>query len=183
MRSITSPHCLACGRDGRMISTPLTASVRRLSLRQCAQAKSGDYCTALPNRSSFRRTLREPFVTEEVRTTIDEMPGAYTRSKLAAEQFALEAAASGLPVVIANPTMPIGVSRSLTPPALMLQYFARRWPDRPTVRSRRRKSFLEKASRTHRTDQREQGSAHPRFCRNSPVCCRDGRVCGQSTDS
>ena len=74
----------------------------------------------------FRASMREPFVTEEVRTTIDEMPGAYTRSKLAAEQFALEAAASGLPVVIANPTMPIGVSRSLTPPALMLQYFARR---------------------------------------------------------
>jgi len=74
----------------------------------------------------FRRSLADPFVTEEVCATIDEMPGAYTRSKLAAEQLAFEAAASGLHVVIANPTMPIGVSRRGTPPALMLQYFARR---------------------------------------------------------
>ena len=74
----------------------------------------------------FHRSMTERFVTEQVCTTIDEMPGAYTRSKLAAEKLALEAAASGLPVVIANPTMPIGVGRSLTPPTLMLQYFLRR---------------------------------------------------------
>ena len=74
----------------------------------------------------FRRSMSECFVTEQVCTTIGEMPGAYTRSKLAAEQVALAAAASGLPVVIANPTMPIGVTRSLTPPTLMLQYFLRR---------------------------------------------------------
>jgi dihydroflavonol-4-reductase len=74
----------------------------------------------------FHRSMAECVVTEEVRTTIDEMPGAYTRSKLAAEQLALEAAATGLPVVIANPTMPIGVTQSLTPPTLMLQYFVGR---------------------------------------------------------
>ena len=74
----------------------------------------------------FRRSMSECFVTEQVCMTIDEMPGAYTRSKLAAEQLALAAAASGLPVVIANPTMPIGVTRSLTPPTLMLQYFVHR---------------------------------------------------------
>ena len=57
----------------------------------------------------------------------EEMPGDYTRSKLMAEKRALEAAASGLPVVIANPTMPIGSHhRNLTPPILMLQYFLRR---------------------------------------------------------
>ena len=54
------------------------------------------------------------------------MPGAYTRSKLIAEQCALEAAASGLHVIVANPTMPIGNDRNLTPPALMLQYFINR---------------------------------------------------------
>jgi dihydroflavonol-4-reductase len=54
------------------------------------------------------------------------MPGAYTRSKLIAEQRALEAAASGFPVVVTSPTMPIGNDRSLTPPALMLQYFMKR---------------------------------------------------------
>ena len=55
------------------------------------------------------------------------MPGGYTRSKMRAEQAALAAARSGFPVVIANPTMPIGPHHgNLTPPALMLQHFARR---------------------------------------------------------
>jgi dihydroflavonol-4-reductase len=54
------------------------------------------------------------------------MPGAYARSKMSAEQRALEAAASGLPVVIASPTMPIGNDPTRTPPASMLQYFMNR---------------------------------------------------------
>ena len=55
------------------------------------------------------------------------MPGAYTRSKMLGEQQALQAAASGFPVVIANPTMPIGPHNgNLTPPTLMLQYFLSR---------------------------------------------------------
>jgi dihydroflavonol-4-reductase len=72
----------------------------------------------------FRPSSTDTVITEQVCTTPDEMPGAYTRSKLMAEKHALEAAASGLPVVIANPTMPIGTTcRNLTPPALMLKYF------------------------------------------------------------
>jgi dihydroflavonol-4-reductase len=64
---------------------------------------------------------------DHVRNTLDEMPGAYTRSKLLAEQRALQAAASGFPVVIANPTMPIGPHYgNLTPPTLMLRYFLNR---------------------------------------------------------
>jgi dihydroflavonol-4-reductase len=74
----------------------------------------------------FRHSMTERFVTEQVCTTTDEMPGAYTRSKLTAERLAFEAAASGLPVVIANPTMPIGITHSLTPPLFMLQYFVHR---------------------------------------------------------
>jgi dihydroflavonol-4-reductase len=71
----------------------------------------------------FSASNKDRFVAEHVSTILEEMPGAYTRSKLAAEQCALEAAASGFPVVVASPTMPIGNDRSLTPPALMLQYF------------------------------------------------------------
>ena len=64
---------------------------------------------------------------EHIQTTPDEMPGAYTRSKLLAEQLALQAAASGFPVVIANPTMPIGPHYgNLTPPTLMLRHFLNR---------------------------------------------------------
>jgi dihydroflavonol-4-reductase len=46
---------------------------------------------------------------------------------LLAEQRALQAAASGFPVVIANPTMPIGPHYgNLTPPTLMLLSFINR---------------------------------------------------------
>jgi len=54
----------------------------------------------------------------------DDMPGPYTRSKWLAEQHAAQAAASGFPVIIACPTMPIGPhDHNLTPPAAMLRHF------------------------------------------------------------
>ena len=74
----------------------------------------------------FGRSNPEPFVSERTHTTPEEMPGAYTRSKMLAEQLALKAAASGFPVVIANPTMPVGPHRHLTPPTEMLRYFLKR---------------------------------------------------------
>jgi dihydroflavonol-4-reductase len=45
---------------------------------------------------------------ETVPVTLEEMAGAYKRSKFLAERVALEFAASGFPVVIVNPTAPIG---------------------------------------------------------------------------
>jgi dihydroflavonol-4-reductase len=75
----------------------------------------------------FGASPLQSFPIDHVGTTSDEMPGVYTRSKLAAEQRALQAAASGFPVVIANPTMPIGPHYgNLTPPTLMLRYFINR---------------------------------------------------------
>jgi nucleoside-diphosphate-sugar epimerase len=56
----------------------------------------------------FSASNPDRFVAEHTCTTLEEMPGAYTRSKLAAEQRALEAAASGFSVFVASPTMPIG---------------------------------------------------------------------------
>jgi len=54
----------------------------------------------------------------------DAMPGAYTRSKALAEQRAMQAAATGFPVVVGTPTMPIGPhDHGLTPPAAMLRHF------------------------------------------------------------
>lgn len=40
--------------------------------------------------------------------SLDEMAGAYKRSKFMAEQVALEAARGGFPIVIVNPTAPMG---------------------------------------------------------------------------
>jgi dihydroflavonol-4-reductase len=45
---------------------------------------------------------------ESTNSTLDEMVGHYKRSKWLAEQEALKAAQSGLPVVIAMPTTPVG---------------------------------------------------------------------------
>jgi dihydroflavonol-4-reductase len=45
---------------------------------------------------------------ETVPVTLEEMTGAYKRSKFLAEKVALEFAASGFPVVVVNPTAPIG---------------------------------------------------------------------------
>jgi dihydroflavonol-4-reductase len=45
---------------------------------------------------------------EDTPVSIDDMTGAYKRSKFLAEQVALEFAAQGLPVVIVNPTAPMG---------------------------------------------------------------------------
>jgi dihydroflavonol-4-reductase len=54
----------------------------------------------------------------------DDMPGLYTRSKMLAEQVAMQAAASGFPLVIGTPTMPIGThDHNLTPPTAMLRHF------------------------------------------------------------
>jgi dihydroflavonol-4-reductase len=45
---------------------------------------------------------------EQVEAHLEEMAGAYKQSKFQAEQAALEFAASGFPVIIVNPTAPIG---------------------------------------------------------------------------
>jgi dihydroflavonol-4-reductase len=45
---------------------------------------------------------------EDVEIRLEEMAGAYKRSKFQAEQVALLFARSGLPVVIVNPTAPVG---------------------------------------------------------------------------
>jgi dihydroflavonol-4-reductase len=45
---------------------------------------------------------------ENTHVVLDEMAGAYKRSKFQAEQVALEFARDGFPVVIVNPTAPIG---------------------------------------------------------------------------
>jgi dihydroflavonol-4-reductase len=45
---------------------------------------------------------------ESTQATLDEMIGHYKRSKFLAEQVAVEAVSAGLPVVIVNPTAPVG---------------------------------------------------------------------------
>ena len=75
---------------------------------------------------SYRAPRRSPraLIDETVMLSVDDMPGPYCRSKFLAEQAAREAAGDGLPVVIVNPTMPIGPGDDLlTPPSRMILGF------------------------------------------------------------
>ena len=57
----------------------------------------------------------------------DDMPGPYTRSKMLADRFAMQATASEYPVIIGCPTMPVGPhDHQVTPPTAMLRYFLSR---------------------------------------------------------
>ncbi len=70
------------------------------------------------------KTSQRALIDETVVLSLDDMPGPYCRSKYLAEQAAREAAAGGLPVVIVNPTMPIGPGDGLlTPPSKMILGF------------------------------------------------------------
>jgi dihydroflavonol-4-reductase len=74
----------------------------------------------------FRSSSSDANPAEDTLPSVDDMPGPYTRSKLLAEQVAVQAAASGFPVVIGSPTMPIGPDeRNLTPTAAMFRHFLR----------------------------------------------------------
>jgi dihydroflavonol-4-reductase len=63
-------------------------------------------------------------IDEKVAPALADMPGPYTRSKLAAEQAVRAAVEDGLDALIVNPTVPIGPGdRNFTPPAAMLSMF------------------------------------------------------------
>jgi dihydroflavonol-4-reductase len=72
----------------------------------------------------FRSTASDDADLEHSLLSPDDMPGLYTRSKMLAEQLAMQAAAVGFPLVIGTPTMPIGThDHNLTPPTAMLRHF------------------------------------------------------------
>lgn len=63
-------------------------------------------------------------IDESVQLKFEDMVGAYCQGKFLAEQEALAAAKRGLPVVVVNPTIPIGPGdRRMTPPSRMVLGF------------------------------------------------------------
>ena len=98
-----------------------------IMLEAARNAASRDFCTARPNPffSALRRRNPSALNTSAPRPT--KCPELTHARNWLAEQLALQAAASGFPVVIANPTMPIGPHYgNLTPPTLMLRHFLNR---------------------------------------------------------
>jgi dihydroflavonol-4-reductase len=63
-------------------------------------------------------------IDEAITLQLSDMAGPYTRSKFAGEQHARAAARAGLPVVIVNPTVPLGAGdHRMTPPTALLARF------------------------------------------------------------
>ena len=63
-------------------------------------------------------------ILEDVEVTLDDAVGPYCRSKLRAENEAMARAKSGAPVVIVNPTMPVGPGdRGVSPPTRLIRDF------------------------------------------------------------
>jgi len=67
---------------------------------------------------------------EDTPVTLDDMIGPYKRSKFLAEQVALEAAREGLPVVIVNPSTPVGALDYKPTPTgrIIVDFLNRRMP-------------------------------------------------------
>lgn len=73
---------------------------------------------------SYRQQHRHTYINESVKLTLEDMPGPYCQGKFLAEQEALKAAVQGLPVVIVNPTVPLGPGDyRITPPTRMILGF------------------------------------------------------------
>ncbi len=71
--------------------------------------------------------IKDGLGTEETPVSLDLMVGTYKRTKFQAEQVARELAAKGLPVVIVNPTAPIGeLDNKPTPTGEMVVRFLKR---------------------------------------------------------
>jgi len=65
-------------------------------------------------------------IAEDVEIALSDAVGPYCRSKLLAENEAMARARAGRPVVIANPTMPVGPGdRGLSPPTRLIRDFGR----------------------------------------------------------
>jgi dihydroflavonol-4-reductase len=70
------------------------------------------------------RASQNALIDEKVNHTVHDVPGPYCRSKFRAEEAAQAAANGGMPLVIVNPTMPIGPGDFLlTPPTKMILGF------------------------------------------------------------
>jgi dihydroflavonol-4-reductase len=65
-------------------------------------------------------------IDENVEISLSDAVGPYCRSKLRAEQYAFALAGQGLPVIVANPTMPVGPGdRGISPPTRLVVDFSR----------------------------------------------------------
>ena len=76
--------------------------------------------------SILTRCRQNGLIAEDQRVTLADVVGSYCRSKFLAERYALGLARAGAPVVIVNPTLPVGPGdRGRSPPTQMILDFCR----------------------------------------------------------
>ncbi len=76
------------------------------------------------NKAQNQNHNNQKITDESIKLTFEDMMGAYCQGKFLAEQEAFTAYKKGLPVIIVNPTVPIGPGdRNLTPPSRMILGF------------------------------------------------------------
>lgn len=117
------PNLWAPQRD-RFLETNLRGTMVMLEASRAAGTRRVVYTSTESIMRGNRLNGAGPVNEDTARATLAEMPGSYCRSKYLAEKAAFDAAADGLPLVIVNPTMPMGPGdRHLTPPSRMLLDF------------------------------------------------------------
>ena len=107
--SITWPPTIGCGRrDPAVLYRTNVDGTRAVLEAAAAGRRRAASCTPRASaRSAFPRTAR-PGTEDDAGDASPTWSGRYKRSKFLAEQVALEFARRGLPVVIVNPSAPIG---------------------------------------------------------------------------
>jgi dihydroflavonol-4-reductase len=76
--------------------------------------------------SILTRARQTGAITEEQSVTVDDVVGPYCRSKFLAERHAFRLARGGAPVVVVNPTLPVGPGdHGRSPPTQMMLDFCR----------------------------------------------------------
>lgn len=105
----------------RQVNYQGTVNVLDAALRVGARRIVHTSTESILTRSSQDRPIREDQV-----VGLDDAIGPYCRSKLLAEQHALRLARCGAPIVVVNPTVPIGPGDyGQSPPTQMLLHFGR----------------------------------------------------------
>jgi dihydroflavonol-4-reductase len=111
-------------RKSEFITVNQTGTRNVMEAAQDAGAERVVHCSTEAILKSVRHPNNNNKIDETVQLTLDDMAGAYCRGKFVAEQEAFAAAQRGLPVVIVNPTVPIGPGdRRITPPTRMILGF------------------------------------------------------------
>jgi dihydroflavonol-4-reductase len=102
---VAADYRLWARRPADIYDSNVTGTRNVLQAARCAQVAKVVYTSTVGTVAVPRGNALPD---EKTRTSVDEMIGHYKRSKWLAEQEAVQAAADGLPVVIVNPTTPVG---------------------------------------------------------------------------